>query len=125
MVSIDAPAPAGLRLAASAGWAHRRVGAESLELFHRCPSADLPQGRDGAGRNAIDTNERQILFRFVFIRPRASGGFRSSFEARKSNVRHLHWERGRGDRSHPQTSSPSLGERKISAGGSPFDGLLV
>ena len=73
MVSTDAPAPAGLRLAASAGWAHRRVGAESLELFHRCPSADLPQGRDGAGRNAIDTDERPILLRFVFIRPRASG----------------------------------------------------
>lgn len=67
-VSTDAPAPAGLRLRL------RRLGLSACRSrFHRCPSADLPPVQDGAGRNAIDTDEGPILFRFVFIRPRASG----------------------------------------------------
>lgn len=61
------------RLATPAGWAHRRVGAESHELLHRCPPLTCRRFKGGAGRNAIDTDERPILFRFVFIRPRASG----------------------------------------------------
>jgi len=101
------------------------VSEPKVTSFSIVASADLPPVQDGAGRNAIDTDERPILFRFVFMRPRASGVSEVHLRRVKATYDIFIGKEAEVIEAIHRHHRPSIGERKISAGGLPFGGLLV